>query len=105
MPNPLVSDRNVEFLLYEVYDAESLCRLDAYADHSRETFDLVLGGARKFAREVLWPTYRAMDQEPPHMAPGGLKAHPVMKELFPKLVEQGSVSLTRPYAVGGQQLP
>src|SRR5271168_327743 len=52
MPNPLVADRNVEFLLYEVFHAEEVCRFPAYADHSRETFDLVLQNARKFAREV-----------------------------------------------------
>ena len=53
-PNPLVSDRNVDFLLYEVFDVEALCRLPFYADHSRETFDIVLKNARKFAREVLF---------------------------------------------------
>ena len=64
MPNPLVADRNVEFLLYEVFHAEEVCRFPAYADHSRETFDLVLQNARKFAREVLLPTYKAVDEAP-----------------------------------------
>jgi butyryl-CoA dehydrogenase len=105
MANPLVSDRNVEFLLYEVFDAESLLSLKAYQDHSRETFDLVLAGARKFAREVLFPTYKAMDAEPAHMVDGGIRVHPTLKALFPKLVEQGGVSATRPAEVGGQQLP
>src|SRR5258708_16212554 len=105
MANPLVSDRNVEFLLYEVFGVESLCRLPAYADHSRETFDIILKNARKFAREVLFPTYKAMDAEPAHMVDGGIRVHPVMKDLFPKLVEQGATAATRPYDVGGQQLP
>ncbi len=105
MANPLVSDRNVDFLLYEVFDVEALCRLPAYADHSRETFDLILKNARKFAREVLFPTYKAMDAEPAHMVDGGIRVHPVMKALFPKLVEQGATAATRPYEVGGQQLP
>ncbi len=105
MPNPLVSDRNVEFLLYEVFDVEELCGLNAYEEHSRETFDLVLQNARKFAREVLLPTYKPMDEAPPHMVSGGLAAHPAMKELYPKLAEQGMTAATRPYDVGGQQLP
>jgi alkylation response protein AidB-like acyl-CoA dehydrogenase len=104
-PNPLVSDRNIDFLLYEVFDAESLCRLPAYADHSRETFDLILKGARKFAREVLFPTYKGMDSEPARMVDGGIRVHPLMRELFPKLVDQGATAATRPYDVGGQQLP
>jgi butyryl-CoA dehydrogenase len=105
MPNPLVSDRNVDFLLYEVFDAEGLCKLPAYADHSRETFDIILKNARKFAREVLFPTYKAMDAEPAYMVDGGIQVHPLMKEVFPKLVEQGATAATRPYDVGGQQLP
>jgi len=103
--NPLVSDRNVEFLLYEVFDVEQICRLPAYQDHSRETFDLILNGARKFAREVVLPTYKPMDAEPAHMVAGGIKVHPAMKALYPKLVEQGGIAATRPYEVGGQQLP
>jgi butyryl-CoA dehydrogenase len=103
--NPLVSDRNVDFLLYEVLDVEGLCRLPAYADHTRETFDLVLRGARKFAREVILPTYKPMDEEPARLEGGGIKVHPTMKALYPKLVDQGGVTATRPHEVGGQQLP
>jgi alkylation response protein AidB-like acyl-CoA dehydrogenase len=103
--NPLVSDRNIDFLLYEVFDVEELCRLPAYQDHSRETFDLVLQNARKFAREVVFPTYKAMDAEPAHVEGGAIKVHPAMKGLYPKLVEQGLIAATRPYEVGGQQLP
>jgi alkylation response protein AidB-like acyl-CoA dehydrogenase len=103
--NPLVSDRNVEFLLYEVFDAEALCRLDAYSEHSRETFDFVLESARKFAREVLFPTYKIMDRDPAQLAGAGVRVHPVMKRLYPQLVEQGGVALTRPFEVGGMQLP
>src|SRR5580700_1167148 len=105
MPNPLVADRNVEFLLYEVFHAEDVCRFPAYADHSRETFDLVLQNARKFAREVLFPAYKPMDESPAHLVGTGIAVHPAMKQLFPKLVEQGMVAATRPYDVGGQQLP
>ncbi len=103
--NPLVSDRNVDFLLYEVFDVEELCRLPVYRDHTRETFDLVLQNARKFAREVVLPTYKPMDGEPARLEGGSIKVHPVMKGLYPKLVEQGLVAATRPYEVGGQQLP
>ena len=103
--NPLVSDRNVEFLLYEVFDAEGLCGLNAYEEHSRETFDLVLQNARKFAREVLLPTYKAIDEAPARRVGDGIEVHPAMRALYPKLVEQGLTAATRPHAVGGQQLP
>src|SRR4051812_23202480 len=38
--NPLVSDRDVDFLLYDLLDVTRLCALPAFAEHSRETFDL-----------------------------------------------------------------
>ncbi len=103
--NPLVSDRNVEFLLYEVFDVEALCGLQAYEEHSRETFDLLLQNARKFAREVILPTYRPVDEAPARMVGDGIKVHPAMQALYPKLAEQGMTAATRPASVGGQQLP
>ena len=48
--NPLLSDRDVEFQLFEVGDARSLCQLPAFAEHSPETFELFLRSARALAR-------------------------------------------------------
>ena len=50
-PNPLLSDRDVDFQLYEVLDAARLCTLPAFAEHSRDTFALLLDSTRRFARE------------------------------------------------------
>ena len=37
--NPLLDDRHVDFLLYDVFDAPSLCRLPAFADHSHKMYN------------------------------------------------------------------
>jgi butyryl-CoA dehydrogenase len=103
--NPLLDDRDVEFLLYEVLDATRLCQLPYFAEHGRETFDLVIDSARRFARDVLFPCYRALDEAPPRLVDGHVVVHPQLKALFPKLVELGLASATRPAAVGGAQLP
>jgi alkylation response protein AidB-like acyl-CoA dehydrogenase len=105
MPNPLLSDATVDFLLYEVFDAESLCDLPAFRDHSRETFDLYLGACRKLGREVMFPGYKPLDEVPPRLEGGRVKVHPLLRELYPRMVELGIVNATRPEAVGGQQLP
>ncbi|MFL5388016.1 MAG: acyl-CoA dehydrogenase [Myxococcales bacterium] len=105
MPNPLFSDREVSFQLYEVHGAGDLCKLPVFADHGRETFDLFLASARKIAREVLFPAYRPMDAEPPRLENGRVRVHPAMKEIWPRLVELGMTSATRPAEVGGQELP
>ncbi|MBX3192877.1 MAG: acyl-CoA dehydrogenase [Labilithrix sp.] len=103
--NPLIDDREIEFLLYDVLRAEELLALPAFAEHSRETFDMVLGSCRRLAREVLFPTYRELDAAPPVLAEGRVTLHPKMKELYPKLLALGLITAPRPHGVGGQQLP
>jgi alkylation response protein AidB-like acyl-CoA dehydrogenase len=105
MPNPLLNDRNVDFLLYEVLGADALTKLHAFREHSRETFDLYLDACRKVARDVLFPAYKPLDESPPTLELGRVKVHPLLKTLYPKMVELGIVNATRPEAVGGQQLP
>jgi len=105
MANPLLSDRDVAFQLYEVHGALELCELSYFADHGRETFDPFLASCRKLAREVLFPAYRPMDQEPPRLVDGRVRVHPAMREIWPRLVELGLTCPTRPAEVGGQQMP
>ncbi|MBZ4418772.1 acyl-CoA dehydrogenase [Myxococcus sp. RHSTA-1-4] len=104
-PNPLLSDRDVDFQLYEALDAASLCALPDFSEHSRDTFTLLLDSTRRFAREVLYPTYRPMDAEPPVFQDGRVRVHPLMRELYPRMVDLGLLTATRPPEVGGQQLP
>ncbi|AGP32659.1 acyl-CoA dehydrogenase [Sorangium cellulosum] len=103
--NPLLNDRDVEFLLYEVLDAPRLCELPYFADHTRETFDLYLQSCRRFAREVLFPTYRPVDASPPRFEGGAVAVHPALKQVFRPMIDLGVLTAARPADVGGQQLP
>jgi butyryl-CoA dehydrogenase len=106
MANPLLSDRNVDFLLNEVLEVDRrLCALPEFAEHGRETFDLYVAGARRLARELLLPSYRALDAEPPRLVDGRVRVHPRLREIYPQLVALGLPAATRPAEVGGQQLP
>ncbi|HEX4385813.1 MAG TPA: acyl-CoA dehydrogenase [Myxococcales bacterium] len=105
MSNPLIPDREVAFLLDEVLDVAALCALPAYADHSRETFEMFLRSCRELARDVLEPSYRPMDEHAPQFANGRVKIHPAMREIWPRLVELGIITATCSPEVGGQQLP
>ncbi|MBS2026593.1 MAG: acyl-CoA dehydrogenase [Deltaproteobacteria bacterium] len=105
MANPLLSDRDVDFLLYEVLDAQRLAQLPHFADHSRETFDSYLGNCRRFAREQLWPSYRALDEKPPQLLDGKVTVHPLLRTLLPQLRELGVISASQPVELGGAQLP
>jgi butyryl-CoA dehydrogenase len=103
--NPLLSDRDVDFILYELLDVPALCRLPAFAEHSRGTFELYLKSARRLAREVLYPAYKPMDEEPARLVAGAVTTHPRMREIWGRLVDLGALRATRSADVGGQQLP
>jgi alkylation response protein AidB-like acyl-CoA dehydrogenase len=104
--NPLISDRFVDFLAFEVLHLESLCKLPAFSEHSRAaTFQPWLDACRRLARQTLYPAYRAMDADPPRLVNGEVKVSPLMKEVWPKLVELGVIGASRPTEVGGGQLP
>ncbi len=103
--NPLISDRDVNFLLYEVLGVNTLCSLPAFAEHSRETFDMLLQATRRFARSRLFPSYRAIDEAPPVLADGAVHVAPAVKELYAGIVDLGLLTASRPESVGGQNLP
>ncbi len=105
LENPLVRDRDVELLLHEMLDVSALCRLPAFAGHDRETFDMYVASARRLAREVLFPAFKPMDEAPARLEGGRIVAHARMKEIWPRLVELGAISATRPASVGGAALP
>jgi alkylation response protein AidB-like acyl-CoA dehydrogenase len=103
--NPLVDDRDVELILDELLDLGRLLQLPHFADHDRDTCQMLLESARDLAREALLPSYRELDAEPPRLIDGEVRVHPRMHDLYARLVELGVASAARPYAVGGSQVP
>ena len=55
MAAPLLDQRDLEFMLYELFDAESLTSRERYADHNRETFDAAISTARTVAEKYFLP--------------------------------------------------
>ena len=103
--NPLVNDRFIDFLLFEVLNVEALHALPAFSEHNRETVEIYLASARRLARQHLFPAYKAMDEAPPRLENGHVRVHSLMHDLYPRMVELGVLSATRPPEVGGQRLP
>ncbi len=93
--NPLVSDPFIDFLLRDVLDAEALCRLPAFEGHSKETIDPWMAACRRVAREVIFPSYRAIDLEPPRFEGGRVFVHARMKDAWRELVAIGAIAAVR----------
>ena len=61
----ILSRRDLNFLLHEWLDVESLTRIARYADHSRETFDAALDTCEKIATNLFAPHNKKNDQHEP----------------------------------------
>ena len=103
--NPLLSDRNIEFLLREALDVESLLALPSFSEHTMETCEMYVRSARKIARDIVYPAYKPMDEAPPKLVDGQMRVHPSMRAIYPRLVDLGVITAQRPTSVGGASLP
>lgn len=93
--NPLLSDAFVDFLLYDVVDVDALCALPAFEGHSRETVAPWLAACRRVGRAVLFPTYRAIDAEPPRFVDGRVVLHRDFHTAWKELVALDVISAVR----------
>lgn len=97
--------RNLDFLLYEVFDVISLTDFELYADHNKEIYDMVLDSASQLADKELRPFLTEMDREEPKFVNGHVKVHEQIRNLMQLFGEGGWISADAPTKYGGQQLP
>jgi alkylation response protein AidB-like acyl-CoA dehydrogenase len=105
MADQFVSERNLKFLLFEVYDVATLTNDPYYADHSRESFAMAVATALKIGQSLLKPKLQEMDKNPPQLLEGRVKVHPTVKVFMKECGEGGWIGASFPFDLGGQQLP
>jgi alkylation response protein AidB-like acyl-CoA dehydrogenase len=99
------SERNIKFLLYEVFDLESLTQYDYFAEGNKKIFDMVLQAAKELAEKLLHPIFEEMDRNPPGLEGDTIKVHPSVKNIMREYGQGGWVGTTLPEEHGGEQLP
>lgn len=105
MARQFVSMRNLKFLLYELFDVESLTRYPYFQEHNREVFDLILDTGLKMGTDLLYPVLAEMDRNPPRFENGKVYVHPTVRTLMRACGEGGWIGAHAPYEKGGQQIP
>jgi len=105
MATKFMSTRNLKFLLYEVFDAESLTQHAYYRQYDRKMLDMVLKAASELAERLLWPCFQEMDRTPPELAEDTVKVHPMVKTMLKEFGNGGWIATTVPETLDGQQLP
>ena len=103
----VISDRrDIEFVMHEQLEAESLAKLhDEYADFNKKTIDLVISEARNFAVKELLPANKAGDEEGCALKDGVVTTPEAFKRLFELYTEGEWLAPTEDPDWGGQGMP
>jgi butyryl-CoA dehydrogenase len=105
MAEKFISLRNLQFLLYEVFDATSLTQYPYFEDHGRETFDMVVDTAMRMGKDMLFPALVEMDRQPPEFRDGRVYVHPLAAQIMKACGEGGWIGAQSSCELGGQQIP
>ncbi len=97
--------KTLDFLLFDTHKAEELCELPYYADHSKETFNMILESASNVADKYMYPYLKSIDTEQPELVDGEVKVHPIIREYLTAMGETGLISADFSYEDGGAQVP
>ncbi len=101
----ILSARDIEFLLYEWLDAESLTTRPRHTDHSRETFDAALKTSEQIATDLFAPHNRKADLNEPHFDGEHVHLIPEVKPALEAFSAAGLMAAAQDYELGGMQLP
>lgn len=105
MPAPLLNQRDLDFMLYELFDVEALTTRERYADHNRETFDAAINTARVVAEKHFLPIRQKVDTHQPTFDGHKVEMIPEIKPALDAVIEAGLAFPTADYEQGGMQLP
>ena len=97
--------RDMQFVLKELVDLESIARLPGCEEVSADLVDAVLEEAGKFAAGVLDPLNRAGDKIGAKWSAEGVTSVPGFKEAYGQFVEAGWAAVGGEPEFGGQGLP
>jgi alkylation response protein AidB-like acyl-CoA dehydrogenase len=105
MAAPLLDRRDLEFMLYELFDVESQLTRERYADHNRETINAAIDTAQTVAEKYFLPIRQKVDTNEPTFDGKEVDMIPEIKVALDALVEAGLASPGADYEMGGMQLP
>ena len=105
MAAPILNPRDLEFMLYELFDAESLIQRPRYQDHDRHTFNEVIATGKTLAEKYFLPIRQKLDTEQPTFDGTQVHTIPELKTAYDAVVASGFSSATADYEHYGMQLP
>lgn len=101
----LINNKDLEFLLYNVFNAEQLTQLPRFAEHDRTTFDGILTTAERIAVDYFAPHNAKADANEPQFDGKNVTTIAEVKDAWRHFAESGLLCAKHDYAEGGMQLP
>ena len=105
MAQVIADRRDVDFVLYEQLEAETLCGHTAYREFNRKTFDLIIDEARQLAVKEILPTLAEGDREGLVFENGQVRVPDCFRRPYKLFTEGEWTALTADPDLGGQGLP
>ncbi|QEY59055.1 acyl-CoA dehydrogenase [Pseudomonas sp. C27(2019)] len=101
----LINNKDLEFLLYNVFNAEQLTQLPRFAEHDRTTFDSILNTAQRIAVDYFAPHNAKADANEPQFDGQNVTTIPEVKQAWQHFADSGLLCAKHDYDEGGMQLP
>jgi alkylation response protein AidB-like acyl-CoA dehydrogenase len=105
MQSKILSRRDLDFLLFEWLNVESLTTRKRFEDHSRETFSAALDTAEQVATDLFAPHNKKSDSNEPHFDGTSVTIIPEVKTALDAFAAAGLLAAGQDYEFDGMQLP
>ena len=100
-----INRRDLDFLIYEMLDVESLCAREYFAEHGRDVFEPLLDTAEDIARDHFQACAEVGDKHPAEVVDGKVRMVPGAGVAAGLMFESGFVAAAMDNEYGGLQLP
>ena len=105
MAQVITDRRDIDFVLYEQFNAEALTKHVKFSDFNKKTFDLIIKEARNLAVKEILPTFAEGDREGVRLENGQVKVPACYHRPY-RLFRDGEwTAMVADPEVGGQGLP
>lgn len=101
----LINDKDLNFLLYDVFKAQELIQFPRFAEHDVETFNSILETAHGIANDFFAPHNAKADHDEPSFDGKTVTTIPEVKTAWKQFADAGLLCAQHEYELGGMQLP
>ena len=105
MQSKIIPRRDLDFLLYEWLNVESLNQRPRFADHTRETFNAAIDTCEQIATELFAPHNKKNDQSEPYFDGETVHIIPEVKIALDAIGTSGLLAAGQDFELNGMQLP